>query len=383
MVAAPRMRRAAFVLGCARTPFGSLGGALAGLPPIEPALTAASSAADHAGIDPKEIEAIVAAVGVPTESLDLALAAALGGRLGLETAVPTTTILGLDAAAEALTAGVRLAAAEGAGPTLVVAADSASRAAYWVPGLRLGASEQGAFAIDPLGLALDPLSGDGAPAYLLEAAASERGISRAEQDEFSAGSHKAAAARSGSEADPVIPQRLPGGSMLEADELLRAEVSAQALGESTPLYSPGGSLTATNTAVPIDGAAALILGREGKSGPEIGPPVRRAAERPGSSAAESAARAALELAGLAAPEVDRVRLGECSAAQALIAISDLGLDPELVWGGSLACGRPVGGAAVALAVELTAELDAAGAGTGLLADEGPAGTGVAAVLSRG
>jgi acetyl-CoA acetyltransferase len=353
------------------------------LPPIEPALTAASSAADHAGIDPKEIESIVAAVGVPTEPLDVALAAALAGRLGLETGVPTTTILGLDAAAEALTAGVRLAAAEGAGPTLVVAADSASRAAYWVPGLRLGASEQGAIAIDPLGLALDPLSRDGAPAYLLEAAAGERGISRAEQDEFSAASHKAAAARSGSEADPVIPQRLPGGNVLEADELLRPEVSAQALGESPPLYTPGGSLTGANTAVPIDGAAALILGREGRSGPRIKPPVRRTAERPGSSAAESAARAALQSAGLAAPEVDRVRLGECSAAQALIAISDLGLDPELVnsGGGALACGRPVGGAAIALTVELTAELALAAAATGLLADEGPAGTGIAAVLS--
>jgi acetyl-CoA C-acetyltransferase len=381
MVAAPRTSGSAFVWGCARTPFGSLGGALAGLSPLEPALTAARGAADNAGIDPQEIGAIVAAVGLPTGSADLALAAALGGRLGLDSGVPTTTVLGLDAAAEALTAGVRVAA-EGPRPTLVVAADSASRAAYWVPDLRVGASEQGAIAIDPLGPALDPLSGDGAPGYLLEAAARERGISRAEQDEFSVASHRRAAARSGSEADPVVPQPLPGGGALEADELLRADVSAQELGERPPLHSPDGSLTTGNTAVPIDGAAALVLGLEG-SGPRVGPPLRRAPKQPGSSAAESAARAALESGGLAAPDVNLLRLGECSAAQALIAISDLGLDPELVnsGGGSLACGRPVGGAAIALAVELTSELAVAAAATGLLADEGPAGTGIAAVLS--
>jgi acetyl-CoA C-acetyltransferase len=379
------MSGAAFVWGCARTPFGSLGGALATLPPLEPALTAARGAADRAGTDPQDIGAIVAAVGLPTESVDLALAAALAGRLGLETRVPTATVLGLDAASEALAAGFRLVAADGVGPTLVVAADSASRAAYWVPGLRLGAAELGAIVIDPLGPALDPMSEAGAPAYLLEAAAEERGIPRAEQDQFSAGSHLGAAARSRSEADPVVPQPLPGGGALEADELFRADVSAEELETSPPVHTPGGSLTAANTAAPIDGAAALVLGPEGRSGPRLGPPVRRAAMRPGSSGAESAARAALEAAGLVASDVDLVRLGECSAAQALIAISDLGLEPERVnrGGGFLACGRPAGGGAVALAVELVAELAATRATTGLLADEGPARTGIAAVLNAG
>ncbi len=376
---AGRVSGTAFVWGCARTPFGSLGGALGALPPREMAVTAARGAAERAGIGPRAIGSVVAGVGLPTEPADLALATAVARRLDLDTAAPTLTLLGLDAAAEALAAGIRLAASDEVGPTLVVTADSASRAAYWVPGLRLGASPGGANVIDPLGPAVDPFS-DSAPAHLLEAAAEQRGISRIQQDRFTARSHRATDGRN--EADLVVPQGLRRGAELRADELVRPGVSAEGLDASPPIPGADGSLTAANTAVPIDGAAALIVGGPAKSGPTIGAAVRRAASGPDTSAAATAGRAALVAATVDPSSLDLVGLGEWSAAQALIAIAELEVDRERVnpRGGCLARGRPVSGAAVALAADLAVELQAGGATIGLLADEGPGRTGIAALL---
>jgi acetyl-CoA C-acetyltransferase len=371
----------AFVWGCARTPFGSLGGALGTVSPLELGITAASGAAEKAGIDPRELGSVVAGVGLPTEPADLALGAALARRLGLQAAAPTLTLLGLDAAAEALAAGIRLAMAQEAGPTLVITADSASRVAYWVPGLRFGASEGGASVIDPLGPAMDPLADSDSPAHLLEAAAEQRGISRLQQDQFTARSHRATGTRN--ELEIIAPQQLRGGDELEADELSKPDALAEKLDAAPAIPGARGSLTTANTAAPIDGASALVLGAEAKSGARIGAPVRRAANEPGASAAALAGREALVRGAVKPSGLDLVQLGECSAAQALTAITDLGVDRERVnrRGGCLARGRPASGAAITLAVELVPEFQAGGATIGLLADEGPATTGIAALLT--
>lgn len=360
------------VAGGGRTPFGAIGGALAAS--AAPALAKAAASATLRGADaPAErLGAVVAAVGLPERGTDLGLAATLARELGVGSGTVSSTLIGVDAAAEALSVGHALAIA--GRPTLIVGAESASRSAYWAPNSRVGAGEGAGTILDPLASTLDPLEGEGSPPFLLEREATQRGLDREALDRWAAGSHRRAAAAFRRAVQTVpVPE-------LDRDELLRDEPEHW-LAASPPLHVRGGSLTAANSAAPIDGAVALLLDAEA-DGPALSAPQRAAVEPGSASAAAAAGKQALAEAGISPGGLAQTAIGEASAAQALIAIDELGLDPESVnrRGGTLAGGRPSGGAVLAAAVELLAGPLSAPA---LLADEGPTGSGIAAVLNPG
>lgn len=360
--------------GSARTPLGSIGGAARSASIRSQAGAVARLAIERATIAAAGIDAVVAAVGLPVEGTDLGLAAAVAADLELGRSTATSTLIGVDAAADALALATRHAAT---GTTvLLIGAESASRAAYWVGGVRLGASEAGSTALDPLGAVLDPLNRGGSPPHLLEEEAGRRGLDRAALDAYAAGSHAAAAGRQGSGA-----AALAASNGLGDDELVVADATAERLRASPSLHTRGGDLTVANCAAPVDGAVALLISPEG-DGPTVREP-RRAAVEPGtSSAAASSAAALLDEDGTGVDSLERIALGECSAAQALVAIEDLGADRSRVnpLGGSIALGRPSAGAALLLAAEAA---DGLAGGDVLVCDEGPTGTGLATLISVG
>ncbi|MEY4225981.1 MAG: hypothetical protein RL190_738, partial [Actinomycetota bacterium] len=82
-----------------------------------------------------------------------------------------------------------------------------------------------------------------------------------------------------------------------------------------------------------------------------------------------AIRMLLDRAGLAVGDIDLWELQEAFAAVPLIAIKELGLDPERVnvHGGAIAYGHPLGASAPRLIADLARELGRRGGGTGIAA----------------
>ena len=100
-----------------------------------------------------------------------------------------------------------------------------------------------------------------------EKIAARYGISREEQDAFAAESHRRAAAATAAgffreEILPVeIPQAKKGAEprIVDADESIRPETTADILARLKPVFQEGGTVTAGNSPGVSDGAAALVV----------------------------------------------------------------------------------------------------------------------------
>lgn len=278
--------------GGARTPICRPGGALRDVPAGALALAAARVALTEAGLTVGGIGAVVASCALPGDEGELDFAATLAGELGCGDAL-TLTAAGLAGSGlGALAAGVALAARDGRA-VLVAGGDSASRTPYWSLVRRHGAGEGEAALLDPLGAAIAAAypgrpAAPGAIAAPGEAAA--RGDvapgARAAQDAFAARSHELA------RLPPA--ERVVKVSGAANDEPPAGDRSAAGLAALKPLHDREGTATAGNTALPADGAAAVVL-VPGGAGPVFG-----AADATTFEVLETSAAAVLAL-GLAEP----------------------------------------------------------------------------------
>ena len=97
-----------------------------------------------------------------------------------------------------------------------------------------------------------------------------------------------------------------------------------------------------------------------------------------------ASRKALARAGIEVGDLDLVELNEAFAAQSLVCIDELGLDPEKVNvnGGSIAIGHPLGSTGARLMTILVHELRRRGGRYGLVTMCIGVGQGIATVVER-
>ncbi|MEU0545277.1 acetyl-CoA C-acyltransferase [Nocardia sp. NPDC005978] len=193
------------------------------------------------------------------------------------------------------------------------------------------------------------------------------GISRAELDEFAVRSHRKAAAAPVS--DSVIPVRVDGVPVLAADEGARADATLDAFAALPTLFGsdeswarvarrlpgaphPVAGLHTLATAPQLaDSASAILLGGSSAAATLGRAPVARiagtaqTAERsPLLSATVTAARQALDRAGITAADLDVIEVNESFAVTPLLLTRELDLDPDRVNvnGGALAVGHPLG-----------------------------------------
>src|SRR5256885_1442541 len=91
------------------------------------------------------------------------------------------------------------------------------------------------------------------------------GVTRAEQDEFSAASHQRAAAaiKEGRFADEIvavsIPQRKGDPIVVDTDEGVRADTTVEGLARLRPAFASDGTITAGSSSQISDGAAAVVV----------------------------------------------------------------------------------------------------------------------------
>ncbi len=250
------------VCSIARTPLGRFGGAFAALPAVRLGGVAIAAALERAGLAPDRVDEVYFGHVIQAGAGQItARQAAVHG--GIPMSVPATTInkvclSGMTAIALA-DKDIRLGEA-----TFVVAGgmESMDLAPYAFPAGRTGAR----MGQSPM---VDLMEHDGLfcafDKCLMGATSDKRnaelGIGRAEQDEWAAASHQlaaAAAAAGGFDAEiaPVaVPQRKGDPVIVRADEGIRPDSTAAALGNLRPAFakegrSPPGTPPRSPTAPP-------------------------------------------------------------------------------------------------------------------------------------
>jgi acetyl-CoA C-acetyltransferase len=196
------------------------------------------------------------------------------------------------------------------------------------------------------------------------------GLTRQEQDAFAARSYRLARAaveggRFAREIVPVVKTGRKGEVTVDSDEEpFRGDPDK--LSTLRPAFSKTGTLTAGNASTINDGASlALLAGTEAVSEHGLNPLAKIAASATNSLAPElfgeapvEAIRRVAERGGISLDQVGLFEINEAFAAVPLIAIRQLGLDPERVNvnGGACAIGHPVGASGARLLTTLLHEM---------------------------
>lgn len=222
-------------------------------------------------------------------------------------------------------------------------------------------------------------------------------LTRAEQDEFAAQSHQRAgrAVDSGlfaEEITPVsVPQRKGDPVVVDADEGIRPDTTAEGLAALRPAFCADGTITAGSSSPISDGAAAVVVTSRAKAeelglswiaeigahGMVAGPDDSSLHEQPA-----NAVIAACRKEGIKPADLDIVEINEAFAAVGVVSTRKLGIDPQRVNpnGGAIALGHPIGASGARLALHLALELQRRGGGLGAASLCGGGGQGDALIL---
>ena len=221
------------------------------------------------------------------------------------------------------------------------------------------------------------------------------GITRAEQDAFAALSHQRAAAaqREGRFAEEIVPVRAglrDVDPVIDTDEGVRPDATAESLGKLRPAFAAEGTITAGSSSPISDGAAAVVVMSKAKA-EELG--LTWLAEivahgnvaGPDSSLQSQPANAirhALGKAGLTVEDLDLVEMNEAFAQVVIQSTRELKVDEEIVNvnGGAIALGHPIGMSGARLVLTLALELKRRGGGLGAAGLCGGGGQGDALVV---
>jgi acetyl-CoA C-acetyltransferase len=276
-------------------------------------------------------------------------------------------------------------------------AESMSRGAYVLPTLRWGQRMNDGGVIDMMvGALTDPFDAVHM-GITAENIAQRWKITREQQDEFAAESHRRAinAIEKGYFKEQIVPVEIKtrkGTAVFDRDEHPRADASPENLARLRPVFKKDGTVTAGNASGINDGAAAVVLMDRAAAEKRGLKPMARLVSyglagvdpRYMGIGPVPASRRALERAGLAVEQMDVVESNEAFAVQALAVSCDLKLDPKKTNpnGGAVGLGHPIGATGAILTVKALHELKRTGGRYALVTMCIGGGQGIAAVFER-
>jgi acetyl-CoA C-acetyltransferase len=370
------------IVAAARTAVGKFGGTLAKTPAVELGAAVLRELLVRSKLNGDQIgEVILGQVLTAGAGQNPARQAVI--KAGLPTAVPAMTInkvcgSGLKAVMLAAQA-VRLG---DAGVVVAGGMESMSNTPYALPrvreGLRMGNGQiQDLMIQDGLWCAFEQchmgLSG--------EVVAEEYAVTREAQDAWAAESHRraAAATAAGWFRDEIVPVSLPQKKgdpiVVDTDEPIRADTTAEALGRLKPAFKTDGTVTAGNAPGVNDGAAALVVTTAERARKLGATPVARIVAYATSGLAPRyvmmtpvpAVQKVLAQTGWSVGDVDLFELNEAFAAQAVAVTRELGIDASKVnvQGGAVALGHAIGSSGARVLTTLLYALQRTGGRRGI------------------
>jgi acetyl-CoA C-acetyltransferase len=384
------------ILSSARTPFGKMGGALSSVNAAELGGIAIAGALERSGVAPEQVQQVTFGQVIQAGQGQIpSRQAQING--GIPKEVPSETVNKVCASGMRATGLIDQAIRAGDIEVGVAGGmESMSRAPYLLPGARFGFRMGDNKTVDSM--THDGLTNPFTHLQMINEASgvsNELGIEREDMDRFSARSHELAdkAQKAGILAEEIVPVTVKGrkgDTVVEEDEAIRPEVTAESLSKLRAIGGDDATHTAGNAPGVNDGAGALVLASEewaeanGKevlatviSYGQIGDEFACLAKTPA-----LAAKAALEKIGKTPADVDVWEINEAFASVSLNTVKMLEIDEDKVNvnGGAVALGHPIGASGARVIGALARELKRRGGGIGCAAICSGGGQGDAIVI---
>lgn len=365
--------REVVIASAVRTPIGSFGGALTGVPAVELGAIAAKAAMERAGIKPEQVDQAIIG-NVISAGLGQNVGRQVLIRAGIPQEKPAFSLnIVCGSGLRAVSLAASIIKAGDAEIILAGGTENMSAAPYIMRNHRYGNRMGNDTIVDSMiNDGLWDAFNDYHMGVTAENVAKKYNITREEQDAFALRSQqRAQAAIEGGkfkeEIVPVaIPQKKGDPKIFDTDEFPRFGTTIEGLQKLRPAFIKDGTVTAGNASGINDGAAMMIVCSKDKA-QELGLPILATIRGYGTEGVDPtimgigpvpSSQAALKMAGLAVEDMDLVEANEAFAAQAIAVTRDLNLDPEKtnVNGGAIAIGHPVGASGARILVTLLHEM---------------------------
>ena len=363
------------IVSALRTPFGKLGGGLAGHSATELGAVVIRAALERAGIEPGEPQYVIMGQVLQAGAGQApARQAAVGAGLPIDT--PADTINKVCASSiRAIEIADAMIRADDVEVVVTGGMESMSNAPYLLTRARFGYRLGNGEVIDSM--VFDGLTSTFDGLHMVQQnsrVARELGISRERQDEWAARSHARAAA---AQAEGRFDDELVPVGDVTADEAVRSDTTFEKLAALKPVFDPDGTTTAGNAPGVNDGASCVVVCSEEwarRRGLEplatilaqgyVADDFAYLARTPANAGA-----IALGRAGKTIGDVDRVEINEAFASVASNSTALLGADEAdvNVNGGAVALGHPIGASGGRIVATMVHELRRNGGGLGLAA----------------
>jgi acetyl-CoA acetyltransferase family protein len=360
------------IVAGARTPMSRYTGSFSDVSAIDLAACASKEAIRRSRVDPGEFDHVIFGNVMQTSADALYGARHVGLKAGLKIEAPAVTVnrlcgSGMESIAQA---AQRLLLGEA---TIVLAGgmENMTQAPFVVRGARKGLKLGGGALEDTLMAGLTD-SYCGLPmALTAEKLAEQHGVTRADADAYALRSQQAADAafKACRVRDEIVPVEVKQGKKsltVSEDDHRRPETTLETLANLPPSFKKDGIVTAGNASGIVDGAAAVVVTKEGTARERGLKPIGRVVAWAVAGVDPSimgigpvpSSQKALKLAGLTLEQMDRVEVNEAFAAQYLAVEKALGLnrDKTNVNGGAIALGHPLGATGTRLVITILNEL---------------------------
>ena len=385
------------IVGAARTAVGAFMGGLATVPAHELGATAIAAALERAGVAASEVDEVI---------LGQVLTAGAGQNPARQAAMRAGIPQGATAWSlnQVCGSGLRAVAlamqqiATGDARIIVAGGQESMSLAPHCQQLRAPAKMGPVTLVDTMMVdGLIDAFGGYHMGITAENVAKQFGIDRVDQDDFALASQQKAAAaqqagRFKAEIAPVTVKGRKGDVVVDSDEYIRADTSAEALAKLRPAFDKDGTVTAGNASGLNDGGAALVLMHADEAARRGLTPLARIAGWATAGVDPSvmgtgpipASTKALAKAGWSVGDLDLIEANEAFAAQACAVNQAMGWDPARVNvnGGAIAIGHPIGASGARVLVTLLHELARRGGRKGLATLCIGGGMGVALCVER-
>ncbi|APM41005.1 acetyl-CoA C-acetyltransferase [Clostridium kluyveri] len=390
--------REVVIVSAVRTAIGSFGGTLKDVPAVELGAVVIKEAVKRANVKPEQIDEVIFG-NVIQAGLGQSPARQAAVKAGIPVEVPAFTLNKVcGSGLRSVSLAAQVIKAGDADVVVVGGMENMSAAPYVLPKARWG-HRMGE------GKIVDAMIKDGLweafnnyhMGITAENIAEKWGLTREEQDEFSASSQQKAEAaqKAGKFKDEIVPVTVKIKKkevVFDTDEYIKPGTTAETLAKLRPAFKKDGTVTAGNASGINDAAAALVVMSADKA-KELGIKPLAKIVSYGSAGLDPtimgygpfhATKAALEKANLSVADLDLIEANEAFASQSLAVAKDLEFDMSKVNvnGGAIALGHPVGASGARILVTLLHEMQRRDAKKGLATLCIGGGMGTALIVER-
>ncbi|KGJ98554.1 acetyl-CoA C-acyltransferase family protein [Thalassotalea sp. ND16A] len=391
-------KREVVFLSGVRTAIADFGGSLKGVAPTELAGQMVSEAVKRAGVNSADVGHCVIGNVTHSDRRDMYMSRVAALKGGLPESTPALTVNRLcGSGLQAVISAAQLLLLDDCDVAVAGGAESMSRVPYWSPSTRFGSKMGDSQLVDPMVGALTCPINDIHMGITAENVAEQWQVSREDQDEAAAESHRRAQQaieenRFDSQIVPVELKSRKGVISYTTDEHVRFDCTVADMAKLRPVFKKDGTVTAGNASGINDAAAALVMADSefaaanglkplaklvGYAFAGVAPQVMGIGPVP-------AVNKLLAKTGINKDDIDVWEINEAFAAQALAVCRELELDMDKVNpnGSGISLGHPIGATGALITVKAIHELNRVQGKYAVITMCIGGGQGIAALIER-